>query len=97
MNEMSVEEYIGHAKDSFVKEHFNGNDDFVFSQGALEEGLSMVEVETIVMEMTIEDIIMPNLIKKELKNTLRKSQVVVNILKRCLDGINIKIVSKSVV
>lgn len=94
---MSVDEYTHYVKESFEKENFNGEDDFVFSQSSLEEGLGVVEVATITMEMAIDDLIMPNLIKKEFRHTLRKSQVVVNILKKCLDGIKIKIVSKTVI
>ncbi len=90
MNEMSVEEYGCHLREAFEKEHFNGHDGFIFSKSALEDGLSAVEWETIDMEATLNATVMPNLTKKQLRNGLRKSQVVVNILKRCLDGIRIQ-------
>ena len=92
---MSTNEFHGHLKEAFEKEHFNGRGGFIFSKSALEDGLSAVEWETISMEVTIEETTMSNLTKKQLRNGLRKAQAIVNILKICLDGIKIQAIGET--
>ncbi len=92
---MSTEEYRGHLVEAFEKEHFDGKDGFIFSKSAMEHGLNEIEWQTIDMETTVEETTMPNLTKKQLRHGLRQSQAVVDILKRCLDGVIFKMVSKT--
>ncbi len=92
---MTTAEFRGHLVEAFEKKHFDGEEGFILSKSAMEHGLNEIEWQTIDMEVTIEETTMPNLTKKQLRNGLRQSQAIVNILKRCLNEVRFQFVSKT--
>ncbi len=91
MKEMSENEYKAHLEDSFDSKYFRGQDGFVFSITALKEGLTAIEHDLLWMENSLDDDNVEYLAANELKHMLRKTQVIANILKSCLDGVKIQI------
>ncbi len=91
MKEMSPNEYVTHLTDAFPKEYFTGQEDFVFSKSALEDGLRLIEGYTLGLEETLEestDTVEDR--KSTLTHYLRKMQAIANILRRSLDGVRIQ-------
>lgn len=87
---MSSDEYRALVRASFESQHLDGQDGFVFSKEALIDGLTAIEEESIYIEYMMSDENLPEYNKDALCYVLRKTQVIANILKRCLDGVRIQ-------
>ena len=86
---MSTNEYKGHLSDSFSPKYFTGQDGFVFSKAALYDGLEAIELIMVGMEVDLDPEDCANMFQNDQRQFFRKTQVIANILKRCLDGVHL--------